>query len=143
MVNIYSEKSIGNAVIKELNRKNKWVRVPSKGRGGVDIELKNKGWGNKHWFIEVKREPTSQKKKFNKKSRIYTHVATGIGQLIYRMKTTQSSYYGLAVPETLMFKKELNKIPLLIKKRLNIIIFLVSKHGKITRITPAKKVRLT
>jgi len=138
MVNIYSEKSIGTAVIKEINKEKKWGLICRKGRCGVDIELKNKRWG-KRWFIEVKREPNTK----NKKSSIYGCVATAIGQLSYRMKHPKSSYYGIAVPNTKMYKQELSKIPIWIKKRLKINIFLVPKHGKITIITPSKKVHIT
>lgn len=133
MIDITKEKDIERVVIKHFEKAG-WKRQ-KRGARGVDIRLWHPKF-RKYWFIEVKREYTTK----NKKSQTYVNTATGIGQIIYRMHQTQAGFYGLAVPNTKMFKDELRKIPLWIKKKLKLNLFLIDRNGKIVKITPSKRI---
>gem|GEM_PF-7116018 len=64
-----------------------------------------------------------------------------IGQIIYRMHQQRGGYYGIAVPDTSLFRQELSKIPIWIKQSLKLNIFLINARGQIKKITPAKAIQ--
>jgi hypothetical protein len=134
MINLRSEKSIETVLIKTFEEKG-WQNKKKQKIHGVDIKL----WHpvkRRYWFIETKRAYTTK----HKKSQTYVNVATAPAQIIYRMTQKKSGYYGIAVPNNKLFKKELSKIPIWIKKTLNIHLFLINNKEKIENIKPSKKV---
>lgn len=135
MVNLSSEKSISIIVTNYFKRKG-WNLKNNTNKHGVDIELMHTKW-NKTWFIEVKRKYNNK----NKKSTTYNSVATAIGQIIYRMKRPNSSFYGIAVPDIKIYKDELNKITPTVRTKLKLNIFLINHCGQVRKITPSKHIQ--
>ncbi len=130
-VDLTDEEEIEDAVVENLEEGG-WERQKENKKHGVDIRMWHNEW-RKYWFIEVKR-------KYSDRSNTYKYTAMAIAQVIYRMNQKKAGRYGIAVPNTKLFKNELLKIPLWIKEKLKIYIFLVDENGEITRITPAEEI---
>ncbi len=87
--------------------------------GRIDICATNKT-GETH-LIEVEGKSSKQKEQA---------MYSAIGQSLLLMnKPTKNTFYGIAVPDTPDWEKQLSKIPTYIKNRLNLKCYLTSKES--------------